>query len=144
MLPAASRTRSQAVRSSSRVLCVPCSLPYVFSHYRFRYQLEDIELAKLCCSYTALVLESDTMNSKQRTTLCDIFTKPVPKSIEWDRIESLFMALGAQCIEGSGSRVRFVLKDVVGTFHRPHPDKEAKPYQVRDARTFLEQAGVKP
>ncbi|PKG96389.1 type II toxin-antitoxin system HicA family toxin [Pseudomonas sp. Choline-3u-10] len=28
--------------------------------------------------------------------------------------------------------------------HRPHPEKEAKPYQVRDARAFLEQAGVKP
>ncbi|TAL55894.1 MAG: type II toxin-antitoxin system HicA family toxin [Pandoraea sp.] len=29
-------------------------------------------------------------------------------------------------------------------FHRPHPAKEAKPYQVRDARQFLENAGVKP
>ncbi len=27
------------------------------------------------------------------------------------------------------------------TFHRPHPRKEAKPYQVRDARKFLEQIG---
>jgi hypothetical protein len=30
----------------------------------------------------------------------------------------------------------------VATFHRPHPEKEAKPYQVRDARAFFEQAGV--
>jgi hypothetical protein len=30
------------------------------------------------------------------------------------------------------------------TFHRPHPKKEAKPYQVRDARRFLEEAGIKP
>jgi hypothetical protein len=52
--------------------------------------------------------------------------------------------LGAQAIEGNGSRVRFVLNGVVGSFHRPHPQKEAKPYQVRDARTFLEEAGVKP
>jgi HicA toxin of bacterial toxin-antitoxin, len=49
---------------------------------------------------------------------------------------------GAQTIEGDASRVRFVLNDVVGTFHHPHPAKEAKPYQVRDARQFLEQAGV--
>jgi hypothetical protein len=43
-----------------------------------------------------------------------------------------------------GSRVRFELNGVVATFHQPHPDKEAKPYQVRDARAFLEQAGVTP
>nr|WP_237720938.1 type II toxin-antitoxin system HicA family toxin [Pseudomonas fuscovaginae] len=47
-------------------------------------------------------------------------------------------------MEGKGSRVRFELNDVVVTFHRPHPDKEAKPYQVRDARAFLEQVGVTP
>lgn len=47
-------------------------------------------------------------------------------------------------VEGSGSRVRFELNGVVATFHRPHPAKEAKPYQVRDARRFLEQAGIKP
>src|SRR3546814_19699268 len=40
------------------------------------------------------------------------------------------------------SSVRFELNGVVVTFHRPHPDKEAKLYQVRDARAFLEQAGV--
>ncbi|WP_081500547.1 type II toxin-antitoxin system HicA family toxin [Pseudomonas sp. GM80] len=51
---------------------------------------------------------------------------------------------GAKAVEGNGSRVRFELSGVVATFHRPHPDKEAKPYQVRDARAFLEQAGVFP
>ncbi|PRB84499.1 type II toxin-antitoxin system HicA family toxin [Pseudomonas sp. MYb185] len=84
------------------------------------------------------------MNSKQRNTLKAIFSKPVPNTLEWARIESLFVAAGAKTIEGNGSRVRFELNDVVGTFHRPHPDKEAKPYQVRDARAFLEQAGVTP
>lgn len=84
------------------------------------------------------------MNSKQRNTLSAIFSKPVPANLEWARIESLFVAAGARTIEGKGSRVRFELNGVIGTFHRPHPDKEAKPYQVRDARAFLEQAGVKP
>ena len=46
-------------------------------------------------------------------------------------------------IEGKGSRVRFILNDAVGTFHRPHPEKEAMAYQVRDAKKFLENAGVK-
>lgn len=73
-----------------------------------------------------------------------IFATPVPSSLEWSRIEALFVALGATVIEGKGSRVRFMLNDVITTFHRPHPRKEAKPYQVRDARRFLEQAGVKP
>jgi len=56
----------------------------------------------------------------------------------------LFVALGAQLIEGNGSRVRFELNGVIATFHRPHPQKEAKPYQVRDAREFLNQVGIKP
>ncbi|MDX8399363.1 MAG: type II toxin-antitoxin system HicA family toxin [Gallionellaceae bacterium] len=60
------------------------------------------------------------------------------------RVESLFLALGCTVIEGNGSRVRFELNDVVATFHRPHPAKEAKPYQVKDAKLFLTEAGVTP
>ena len=84
------------------------------------------------------------MNGKHRKTLASIFAEPVPANLEWRRVEALFAAAGAVTIEGSGSRVRFVLNGVVATFHRPHPAKEAKRYQVRDARSFLEQAGVKP
>jgi hypothetical protein len=29
-------------------------------------------------------------------------------------------------------------------FHRPHPQKAALRYRVKDARTFLERLGVKP
>lgn len=84
------------------------------------------------------------MNKSHRKTLIDIFSQPVPTTLEWRRIESLFVSLGAETIEGSCSRVRFVLNGIIATFHRPHPAKEAKPYQVRDAKTFLENAGVKP
>lgn len=42
----------------------------------------------------------------------------------------------------SGSRVRFEPHGRVATFHRPHPEEEARPYQVRDARAFLESAGI--
>ncbi len=38
----------------------------------------------------------------------------------------------------------FELNGVVATFHRPHPHKEAKPYQIRDAKLFLEQARILP
>ena len=84
------------------------------------------------------------MNNKQLSTLIAVFSRPFPATLEWARIESLLGAAGARTIEGNGSRVRFELNGVVATFHRPHPDKEAKPYQVRDARAFLEQAGVTP
>ncbi|QJP11556.1 type II toxin-antitoxin system HicA family toxin [Pseudomonas multiresinivorans] len=84
------------------------------------------------------------MNARQRRTLELIYSLPVPASLEWLRIESLLIALGAQMIEGNGSRVRFELNGIVATFHRPHPAKEAKPYQVRDTRTLLEQAGIHP
>ena len=80
----------------------------------------------------------------RQSILKAVFAKPVPSTLEWSRIESLFVAAGARAIEGNGSRVRFELNGVVGTFHRPHHDKEAKPYQVRDARAFLEQPGVTP
>ncbi|WP_236172556.1 type II toxin-antitoxin system HicA family toxin [Pseudomonas pseudonitroreducens] len=84
------------------------------------------------------------MNARQRRTLELIYSLPVPASLEWLRIESLPISLGAQVVEGHGSRVRFELNGIIATFHRPHPTKEAKPYQVRDARALLEQAGVHP
>lgn len=84
------------------------------------------------------------MNSKNRKTLEAVFATPVPATLEWRHIEALLHAVGARTVEGGGSRVRFNLNGVVASFHRPHPAKEAKPYQVRDARAFLEQAGVKP
>lgn len=40
--------------------------------------------------------------------------------------------------------MRFVFGEMVATFHRPHPAKEAKRYQVRDARAFLIRIGVQP
>ena len=86
----------------------------------------------------------ERMYRRHQGTLNEIFRTPIPPTLEWKRIESLFTALGARTIEGRGSRVRFELNDVVATFHRPHPQKEAKPYQVRDARHFLQQAGIRP
>ena len=91
-------------------------------------------------SYTYLV----AMNSKHRKTLATVFTDPVSGTIEWAAVESLLLAAGARLIEGSGSRVRFEKDGEVGTFHRPHPAKEAKRYQVRDAPDFLERIGVRP
>ena len=76
------------------------------------------------------------MNKRQRETLENTFQRPAPITLEWRDIEALLLALGAKTVEGRGSRVRFELNGVVAAFHRPHPEKEAKPYQVRDARRF--------
>jgi len=54
------------------------------------------------------------------------------------------LAVGCTVVEGSGSRVRFEKGGVIATFHRPHPHKEAKRYQVRDAREFQVKLGIKP
>lgn len=84
------------------------------------------------------------MNSKHRKTLEAVFTDPVSGTVAWADVESLLVAAGAEVVEGRGSRVRFVKDGEVATFHRPHPAKEAKRYQVRDARDFLERIGVIP
>lgn len=90
---------------------------------------------------------SDTilsMNATHRKTLLAVFAEPVFKTLEWRKIGSLLVAIGCKTIEGSGSRVRFEKDGQIASFHRPHPKKEAKPYQVRDARRYLEHLGVKP
>lgn len=93
--------------------------------------------------YDSIIMRKP-MNKTHQKTLKSIFKKPVLASLEWRLIESLFQAVGAKIIEGSGARVRFEFNGVIATFHRPHPHKEAKPYQVRDARIFLEKVGVTP
>jgi hypothetical protein len=84
------------------------------------------------------------VDRKHRKTLEAIFEKPVRANITWRDIESLFIALGAEVSEGSGSRVRVALKDVRAVFHRPHPRKETNKGAVKSVRRFLESAGVKP
>jgi hypothetical protein len=84
------------------------------------------------------------MNSKQARTLAALFKEPAPVNIHWNDIESLLVATGCTIIEGSGSRVRFEKNGLVANFHRPHPAKEAKRYQMRDAKYFLTKLGVEP
>lgn len=84
------------------------------------------------------------MNNRHRKTLAAIFSNPTPKSRVWADIEALFLAIGCEVLEGAGSRVAFIRDDQKADFHRPHPGKEAKPYQVRDAKDFLSNLGVTP
>lgn len=84
------------------------------------------------------------MNSRQRKTLEAVFADPVRANIAWADIESLLVAVGCRVIEGSGSRVRFECRGIIAAFHRPHPSKEAKRYQVRDACEYLIKLEVTP
>ena len=84
------------------------------------------------------------MRGKHARTLSAVFREPVSGTLEWSAIEGLLVAAGARMIEGRGSRVRFEKDGEVETFHRPHPAKEAKRYQVRAARAFLQRIGITP
>ena len=84
------------------------------------------------------------VNSKQRKTLRAIFAKPTSASIVFSDIESLVIALGGEVVERKGSRVRIMLRAEQWRCHRPHPGKEAKRYQVEEARELLERIGVSP
>ncbi len=77
------------------------------------------------------------MNNAQEETLRAILGRPTPKTLNFKAIEKLLKALGCKVVEGDGSRVRFVKDQAVLSMHRPHPGKEAKPYQVRDVRDFI-------
>jgi HicA toxin of bacterial toxin-antitoxin, len=85
-----------------------------------------------------------SVNAKQRKTLAAIFTRPTSASITFSDVESLMTALGGAVAEREGSRIRIELKGVVWRCHRPHPGKEAKRYQVEEARELLTRAGVMP
>ena len=104
-----------------------------------RYTCQHVLLA-----FGPVLAYSASMNGKHKRTLKSVFADPVSGTIAWADIESLLVAAGCRIIEGNGSRVRFDMEGQIATFHRPHPAKEAKRYQVREAREFLVRIGVKP
>lgn len=84
------------------------------------------------------------MQSKHRRTLQSVLQRPTSGTIVFADIESLFIALGGSVEEREGSRVKITLNGVAWRAHRPHPGKEAKKYQVEEARELLERMGVTP
>ena len=82
------------------------------------------------------------MKTRHRKTLEIIFRQPTSASLVFADIESLIIHLGGFVHEREGSRVKLVLGQQSWRCHRPHPGKEAKRYQVEEAREFLLRAGV--
>jgi len=84
------------------------------------------------------------MNKKHQKTLRAIFSKPTSPAIIFADIEALIIALGGEVQEREGSRVKITIANEQWRCHRPHPGKEAKRYQVEEARELLERIGVRP
>jgi hypothetical protein len=83
------------------------------------------------------------VNSKHRKTLALVFAQPAPRTLAWADIEAMLVALGARRVNRGGSAVGFELNGLRLDIHRPHPQKEAKPYLVKNTAEFLKLAGVK-
>lgn len=83
------------------------------------------------------------MNAKYEKTLDRIFAQPTKANIKWRDIEALFISLGAEIKEGNGSRIRIRLNGEITSFHRPHPQPDAKKGMVDSVRKFLKEAGIR-
>ena len=53
-------------------------------------------------------------------------------------------ALGAEVIQGSGSRVRFIVNGRRVVVHRLHPGSEVGRTAIREIREYLTRIGVEP
>ena len=84
------------------------------------------------------------MKAKHQKTLTTLFQKPTLGGIVFADIEALVEAMGGQVVEREGSRVKIMLRGEQWRCHRPHPGKEARKYQVEEARALLERTGIHP
>ena len=94
-----------------------------------------------------MVAKCDTifiMKAKHRKVLRAVFAMPTRANIKFTDIESLFVSLGGKVKEGVGSRMSVTVSGKTVFFHRPHHGKEARKYQVENAREFLQTIGVEP
>jgi len=88
-------------------------------------------------------IKSSILESRrQQRSLEKIFERPTRADMSWTDVQSLLGALGAEIREGSGSRIRVVLKNHVLNMHKPHPRKELGKYAVELVRDFLKITGV--
>lgn len=83
-----------------------------------------------------------SMNKTHKKTLQAIFQNPVNNALLWSDIESLLVGVGCRVIEGRGSSVTIEKDGFKAFFHRPHPQKEALRYRIKDVRIFLEKLGI--
>ena len=84
-----------------------------------------------------------SLNRRHRRTLEAIYR--VQANVDWQQIEALFIELGAEIRQRSGSRVRFRFPDGTrAVFHQPHPSSETGQATVRAIMNMLRRMGVEP
>ena len=84
------------------------------------------------------------MKKKHQKTIALIFARPVSENVKWKDIEQLFIELGADIVEGEGSRIGVRLFGERRVFHRPHPSPDTDKGAVSSIRRWFEMNGVKP
>jgi hypothetical protein len=84
------------------------------------------------------------MTSRHARCLAAVFEEPTRANIVWADVERMLVHYGAHIEERAGSAVAIELGQYVAVFHRPHPQKEAKRYAIRNLRDFLTTAGLNP
>lgn len=84
------------------------------------------------------------MKGSQKRLLQAIFSNPIKATLVWSEIEALLISLGCEVQEGKGSAIKIYHGDNYLFLHRPHPQKEAKCYQIREVRDFLKDLNMTP
>ncbi len=82
--------------------------------------------------------------SKHQKLLQKLFRKPT--DFKWAELTTLLHFFGYERIEGDGSRVKFINRELdsyIGA-HKPHPGNTLKAYTVKDIVEKLKEAGIKP
>lgn len=78
------------------------------------------------------------LNRKRTKLFESVFAVPTRANIKFADIEKLLVSIGGTKLEGSGSRVGLIMPNgLKWEAHRPHPQKEAKKYQIESLRDFL-------
>ncbi|MCL2219479.1 MAG: type II toxin-antitoxin system HicA family toxin [Chitinispirillia bacterium] len=71
--------------------------------------------------------------------------KSVPKDFTFDELKTLLGLLGyvmSNVGKTSGSRVCFMRENIPLRIHKPHPENELKPYQIKDVINILTQENL--
>lgn len=68
----------------------------------------------------------------------------IPTDFTWNEYRGLLYKMGFDCIEGTGSRVKFFHPEsgCLLQLHRPHPGSIMKRYQLRESINILMARGL--
>ncbi len=67
----------------------------------------------------------------------------IPKTFNWNDLETILSGLGYTTKQGSGSRVKFYNQETnhLISLHKPHPGNEMKPGAIKDVAQSLKEQG---